>query len=661
MNTPRFRALALSRRWLGWGLACSVVLGAQAQEATAESDALAQDDFGPVPVVLTATRLAQSLNDAPGAVTILDRDTIRRSGARTLAELLKWVPGYLVSGYNGANPVVAYHVPIDEYGARNLVLIDGRSLYASTYLAGTSRGMRTVLLDDIQRIEVLRGSNSAAYGANAMFGVINVVTRHSADTVGQSVSFSAGNGGVADASARLGWGDAERSHRLSLDRRSDHGYDFVHDDTRQDSVQWRGDLRIDADTELMLTAGYTDGRYGDGVTNSATNRLRTPEWNLAHGQAVWNRQLSPDQQVRFSFSWDEERTRDRYEHLTLPGVFFDYTADERRLNAEYQHQWVLSPELRAVWGAGWKQDSAVAPALFQTPGRIAFNDVRVFGHVEWRFAPDWLLNAGLFAGDHSETGGYGTPRLMFNHQITPDQVLRFGWTHAQREPTLFERRAHVSYFVPSLGQSYSTFVASGRVQPEALRSTEVGYFARFPQTQLTLDVRGYEERLSKEIKNQRVNPSAPNGSPARELRDFYNLPAFDVRGLEYQLKWQPSADTQWVLNQSFSRIKRPPGQPVDRYPPSHVTSVGWLQRLPQQWDLTVLVYGRSGMSWRGLSSRLESTARADARLAKSFRLGTARAEAALVVQALGGDEVEFTSRERSVFPRRAFATLNVEF
>jgi len=301
--------------------------------------------------------------------------------------------------------------------------------------------------------------------------------------------------------------------------------------------------------------------------------------------------------------------------------------------------------------------------LFLTPNRVTFDDVRLFGHMEWRFAPDWLLNAGLFAGDHSETGGYATPRLMFNHQLTPHQTLRLGWTTAEREPALFESRANVRYFDPrpQINSYVRTFVSSGQVQPEQLSVTELGYYAHFPQAQLSLDVRAYQERMSKEIKDRRVNPTAPRGSPARELRDFYNLPAFDVRGLEYQLKWQPSADTQWVLNQSFNDIKRPPSQPVDRYPPSHVTSVGWLQRLPQQWDLTVLVYGRSGMSWRGLSSRLEGDARVDARLAKAMRWGTHRAELALVVQALDGDEVEFTSRERSVFPRRAYATLNLEF
>jgi iron complex outermembrane receptor protein len=188
--------------------------------------------FDDLPVVLTVSRLAQPLSDTPGAVTVLDRDAIRRSGARTLADLLRLVPGYVVSGYNGANPAAFYHAPLDEFGGRNLVQVDGRSLYTATFLGGTHRGMLTVQLDDIERIEVLRGSNSAAYGANALFGVINVVTRHSADTLGGFARVDAGEADIRDVAVRVGWGASDFTQRLTVAQRSDSGYKFVNDDSR---------------------------------------------------------------------------------------------------------------------------------------------------------------------------------------------------------------------------------------------------------------------------------------------------------------------------------------------------------------------------------------------------------------------------------------------
>ncbi len=141
-------------------LALGGFTGVSAQAA--ERAPTEEDYFANVPVVLTASRLDQPLNEAPGAITVIDRHTIRLSGARTLVEVMRLVPGYLAGGWNGANPLASYHIPIDDYGTRNLVLIDGRSVYSTSYLGDTHRGMMDVMLEDIERIEVLRGANSAA-------------------------------------------------------------------------------------------------------------------------------------------------------------------------------------------------------------------------------------------------------------------------------------------------------------------------------------------------------------------------------------------------------------------------------------------------------------------------------------------------------------------
>ena len=113
------------------------------------------------------------------------------------------------------------HRDVDRFGAfgeftsRVQVLVDGRSNY-STYLTGSiGMGLQTVALTDIECIEVLRGSNSAAYGARAFLGVINIVTRDPVDTLGWQVSAAAGQNGVRDALARLGWGSDRAQFRLT--------------------------------------------------------------------------------------------------------------------------------------------------------------------------------------------------------------------------------------------------------------------------------------------------------------------------------------------------------------------------------------------------------------------------------------------------------------
>ncbi len=655
---------ALTRHWpaprcgaprlLSWGFLLAAGWAQASSGLPTEADF-----FSDVPMVLTVSRLAQPLQDTPGAVTVIDRELIRQSGARTLAELMRLVPGYLVSGYNGANPVAAYHVPVDELGTRNLVLVDGRSVYSSTYLGGTVRGLYMVALEDVERIEVLRGSNSAAYGANALFGVINVITRHPQDTIGGTVAVAAGEEGIRDAYARYGWGDADASHRLSVAQRRDNGYRFVNDDARLVTLKWRSDIRLNAQSELVLSAGYADNRAGEGVPSTTPGHFDNPErdvrWRSAYLQARWTYQPSEDESFQGTVSWSEEQAVDDfiYQRPGLQGVVIDFGNRERRLHAEFQHQFRASDSLRWVWGAGLKEDSAVSRPLFFRDSRIRQWDARLFGNVEWSIADDWVLNAGVFAGKNGGTGDYVSPRLMVNYHLLPGHTVRFGVSTAQRAPTLFEQFADVRYFFPNGTFITRTLVSSGQVEPERLVSREISYYGRFPEVNLTVDARLYDERFDREIDTV---------STVGLERDFVNTDGFRTQGLEYQLRWQPRPGTQFLWNHNLNRFRWTNPANADRnIPPRQFSTLGWMQELPDDWSLALWVYSRDPMAWRAVTSGLPRDRRVDLRLSRQFRWGDTRAELAFTVHSLNGSRKEFTLSRPSVFPRRAFASLHVEF
>ena len=123
--------------------------------------------------------------------------------------------------------------------------------------------------------QALRVLDAAAYGANAMFGVINIVTRHAGDTHGAALSVTRGEGDIEDNSARVGWGNERASFRLSAGRRGDSGYLNVHDDKRFSQLHFRGDLRPDNDNEFMLSAGVVEHAAGEGFPGGISNALRT--------------------------------------------------------------------------------------------------------------------------------------------------------------------------------------------------------------------------------------------------------------------------------------------------------------------------------------------------------------------------------------------------
>jgi len=651
------------------GLACLGVLGlavgaVQAQPAPPlELLAQAEPDFfsdQPPQQVLSVTRLAQPLADAPGAVTVLDRQTLRRSGARTVTEALRLVPGYMVAGYNGANLMAAYHAPLDEYGVRSLILVDGRSLYSPSFVGGGFRALNALPIEEVERIEVLRGTNSAAFGAHALFGVINVVTRHSLDTLGQALVLNAGGAGVADAYVRLGWGEPGLAQRLSVSRSADRGLRDLHDSQQRVQLLWRADLKPSPATEWMLQAGLSEWDSGDGFVANPSDPQRDVGLRKSHALLQWNHAPQADATWKATLSWDEERLADRFV-FRAPGTLFSAPVpyipiavnlgyQERRLALELEHTRVVSPSWRWVLGGGFRDDSSFSPAQFATTERVVVRDWRVFGHAEWAPAPGWLVNAGLFAGQRSDTGGYLAPRLMINHEVAPGHTLRAGLTRAERPPLLFERSADARYYLPDGRFAASTYRPNLALRNEVLYTEELGYHASLADGRVNLDVRLYEERLHDFIQFRQIDNFA---------REFVNAPGFTLRGLEYQLIWRPSERTEWRLNQSFNQMRWHQSGPIGRAPPSRMSTVAWFQRLDHGWGLSLMLHERSAMAWRGAASAVGSSTRIDARLAREFEWAGARAEAAVAVQSLTGDIDEFVPQRPS--NRRLYASLRLEF
>ena len=114
--------------------------------------------FSELPIVASVSRLPQALSEAPGAVTVIDRDMIRASGARNFADLLRLVPGFQVTPPNQDGAVVAYHgLSNEEYTPRVQVLIDGRSQYSPLFKSGVNWNLLPVGLEIIDRIALICG------------------------------------------------------------------------------------------------------------------------------------------------------------------------------------------------------------------------------------------------------------------------------------------------------------------------------------------------------------------------------------------------------------------------------------------------------------------------------------------------------------------------
>jgi len=237
------------------------------------SEAVAGDlfvDSLDVPEVLTASRLKQSPAEVPGSMTVLDRDLIKASGARDIPELMRLVPGMMVGYLSGNQATVNYHGTNVTEARRLQVLVDGRSVYRPG-LATVDWSDIPVAIEDIDRIEVFRGPNAVSYGANALMGVINILTRRPADSQGTRLKYTAGQNGVRDWYASQGIHDRSGDYRLSLSGQEDDGFD--HDQFGRDYRDGRRlsrfnlaashnlDLRNSLDWQLAAKEGSNQRPY----------------------------------------------------------------------------------------------------------------------------------------------------------------------------------------------------------------------------------------------------------------------------------------------------------------------------------------------------------------------------------------------------------------
>jgi iron complex outermembrane receptor protein len=643
------------------------------------------DYFGDLPVVLSVSRLAQPLDEVPGAVTVIDAETIRRSGAREVADLLRLVPGFVVTQRNGGNTVAGYHAALDLYGARMQVYIDGRSVYSSYYFGDTHRGLAAVELADVQRIEVLRGSNSAAFGSNAFLGVINIITRAAADTHGTSVSVTRGDHGIDDNFVRFGWGNDAADMRISASRRSTTGYESLYDDSHRSQMQFRGDFRISPADDVSVKLGVATESFGEGVPPIACNiviankfkvpgtcdenKQRTEYWRNGFARFDWSHALSETSMLKVAGGMDQEMYRSGFlaqdvfppplpplppfwtTPLTISAPF-DANGRALRQNLEVQRTDVWSHNLRTMVGAELLREEVRSPGQFSTDASISDSQVRVFGGVEWRPAIDWVINAGGMWERHSMVGSNFAPRLAVNYHLLPDQTLRAVSTQSFRMPSIYMLRGldilKLTSSTPLLPSTSQTVVAAtGNVKPESVISNEIGYLGEFRRIGLKVDVRAFIERL-----NQR-NWSLSN--------DFINLPGPRLHGVEYQFDWRPFAATRIVFAEALLREESGRSNTTDEHleAPHRTGSVALYQNLPGGFDLSLITYYATPYQWAGSSQVLDSVRQLDARLAYAFRVGAARGELAVTAQSVGGSHMEYLRTQ--MFGRRAFTSLRLDF
>lgn len=300
------------------GLLAAVALAqsaAAAESLSFDGDALRVSDAAPV--VLTPARLRQPQSQAPASVTVIDRELIEASGAREIYQLMQLVPGMAALKVDGNIPTVSYHGTQARDVRRMLVMIDGRSQYKPG-LARVLWNDLPIEIEDIERIEVTRGPASAAYGANAFQGVINIITRHPDDVVGTTLAARQGNNGVRDWRVTTAAHGDGKSVRLTVAEKSDDGYDGTYydddplvmrdvamrDAKRIKNINLRSAFDLGSDDTLEFLAGGSESGLQrlteDSDFYEVLEVYDAPDEHAeqAFAQMIWNHRFSAKHELK---------------------------------------------------------------------------------------------------------------------------------------------------------------------------------------------------------------------------------------------------------------------------------------------------------------------------------------------------------------------------
>jgi iron complex outermembrane recepter protein len=413
--------------------------------------------------VTSVSKSSEALRQAPAAIYVITHDDIVRSGATSLPEVLRLAPNLLVtqltaSAYTVSARGFGGNPDVQNFANKLLILIDGRSVYSPLY-SGVYYDAQDVVFDDVDRIEVISGPGATLWGANAMNGVINIITRPAHLTDGTLIRVGAGNleqnftaryGGVTDG------GIAFRVYGKAFGRDAMALADGA--GAQDDWYKGQGGFRLDWSRQNdVLTV------QGD-VYRGLQNQAGQGQGLIVGGNALgrWQRRTRRGSLQLQAYVDETQRS------APADGVAFVlHTYD-----VELQHTLSVGTRHDIVWGAGERLNDYdirnSATLLFEPPGRdLSLGNV--FAQDTFALAANWKLTFGLKLENNPYTGWEAQPDARLAWRARESTLLWAAASHAIRSPTPFD--------VDVVEKVGTTVFLTGNpdFQPERVWAYEIGY------------------------------------------------------------------------------------------------------------------------------------------------------------------------------------------
>jgi iron complex outermembrane recepter protein len=537
------------RKFLGISLAIIFVC-AGAWTFSAEPAVLTQADFGNMSIEelmripLTLSRTEESFSQTAAAAYIITGDDIRRSGATSIPEALRGAPGIEVARVDQHTWAITARGFNDSFANKLLVMIDGRTVYTPLF-SGVFWDVQDTVLEDIDHIEIIRGPGSTLWGANAVNGVINIVTKTAAQTQGALLSGGGGVGERGFGTVRYGGRITDEAHYRVFVKYFDRDDTMTQPDLPDGNWEMlRGGFRADwtpgtrgkpdafvanqVTVQGDIYEGKVDQYFFVPVFEPIAHEVRVRDLQRMDGGNVlarWTHRFSDEADLQFQTYYD--RT-----HRDV--VIFSEQRDT--FDADFQNHFRLFRRNAVVWGLGYRLTSdqtGVTPAVSLQPASRTVNLFSGFLQDEITVVENRLrLTLGSKLEHNDYTGWEFQPGGRLLWTPATNHTAWASVTRAVRTPSRAEDDVRIN--AVALVGAPVTLRGNRAIESEKVIAYELGYRVQ-PMRQLSFDIALFYNEYE-DLRTLEFVPPPPGFAAAQTAR---NKMDGETYGVELAANWQP--------------------------------------------------------------------------------------------------------------------------
>ena len=552
-------------------------------------------------VVSSVSKKEQKLNDSAAAVYVITRQDIRNSTATSIPELLHTVPGMDVVQIDGSTWAISVRGFAEQYTDKMLVLIDGRNVF-DPLVAGVIWADQDVPLEDIERVEVIRGSGATMWGTNAFNGVINIITKPAQDTQGASVSVGIGNDERSYVLARYGGKLGKSTHYRIFSKSFDNGPagEFAglasHDSWRSIMGGFRVDTRA-SDHDFLLWEGQAFS--GNAGKQSLTPLFAPPFTRAFVDQMGHGGEDLMGRWTHKAVNGDETVLQASWAHVIHPEQALDVHGNVVGLSL--QHDKILGRH-DLVTGLSYDFRNAHTSSL---DGNVSWSPANPSFNIAGGFIQDEILflngalrfTAGIRVERNSLSGWAAQPTGKLLYKVSPRKSLWWSYSLASRtaDPDDVGIRSNIAIFPTATGLHLLRLMGNPDFKPEKLNAFEMGYRVQMMES-LSLDVAVFDNQYSDLLGPEPGQPFAESGPPPRIVIPLINQndTAGHSRGAELAAQWVPTHALRMVAAYSLIEFEFAQtsargittGRQLWGEPPRHQLQMSSSVNLPRHLELS---------------------------------------------------------------------------